>query len=295
MTVHYLMFRAYGDCVISYGLLESLPAGATVRILGTGVAQRVARVLGATRHPVTTMLDDIAAFYDVRQSGPRRAMDDLRRVRRALAPMLAPGDSVLFEHADFRNWLLLPRMRGITVLEPQHGASIYQDRHRMLSAAFGPMPEPRPSPRPRRPVRSLVLNPAARLEQKRLPQGVVENVVSHASARGIEVILLDPEARHARLAARVREYVPQARFEADIAALRGADFYVGADSFFLHLAYQFGLPMLQIAPVRSQYFAPPGLVGMGGALTLREAQDPAIVGAALDALWVPAAGDPFST
>jgi ADP-heptose:LPS heptosyltransferase len=55
--------------------------------------------------------------------------------------------------------------------------------------------------------------------------------------------------------------------------MRAADLYVGADSFFLHLAYHFDVPMFAIVPSETAYFAPPGLAAAGGVLSLAQAAE----------------------
>lgn len=128
------------------------------------------------------------------------------------------------------------------------------------------------------------MNPGARLEHKRLPHEVIEQVLGYAGARGIEVFLLDAERRHAHTEPRVRHYAQRGNLHDDIEILRHADLYIGADSFFLHLAYHFDLPLFAIVPPGEFYFAPPGLANIGGVLTIPEAARPHCLATALDAL-----------
>jgi hypothetical protein len=280
------MLRAYGDCVISYGLLEKLPASENIRIVGTRVSREVAEALAFSRYSHESVLDDVAAFFDVKQAGPRRALADLYAVRSVLREKLQPGDRVLFEHASWRNRWVLPSLPGIGVLEPGHGTSIYFDRREMLGRAFANLPDTPASRRPVAPIRNLVLNPGARLEYKRLPGVVVDNIVRYASERGIEVHLLDPEERHAHVAARVRSYRARPKLAEAIEMVRGADLYVGADSFFLHLAYRFDRPLFAIVPTDDPYFAPPSLATINGVITLARARNEQFMREALDTFCV---------
>lgn len=277
------MLRAYGDCVISLGLLEKLPKSAEVRIIGTDAAQHVANALSFDHYPIESVLSDVAAFFDVRRAGAARAISDLQKVRRALRHRLRPGDTVIFEQPDWRNRWVAPVVPGITTAEPFRGRSVYEDRRALLVRTVAELPAATASRRPTPPVRQIVLNPGARIKPKRLPPAVIENVIQYAAANAIEVCLLDPEEQHSYAAPNVAHYWSRPSLPAAIEMLRRADLYIGADSFFLHLAYYFQRPLFAIVPSPISYFAPPALQKEGGTLTISEAMDLHRMAAALDA------------
>ena len=299
MTSYVVLLRAMGDCVISFGLLQNVRPSAGLKVVGTQLAGRVAAALPFTQHPFESVLalsgggrraDDVAAFFDLKQSGVRRAMADLRTVRAALRGLLRPGDRVLLEHADWRNRFVVPGGNGVAMLAPPRGASIYADRLWLFRSAFGDLPDLRPCRRPGSRPRTMAVNPGARQDFKRLPPRVVENLVRHAHARGIAVHLLDPAGHHAAVAGQVERYIAHPPLPAALEVLREADLYVGSDSFFLHLAYYLDKPLFAIVPVELPYFAPPGLAAAGGLLTLARAADERALAAALDAFCARADG-----
>lgn len=251
----YLMLRAAGDTVISLGLLESLPQEARLEILGTEAAAGLAATLRLQRFTITPILPDVAAVFDLKKAGPRRAVADAIKIRAALRARAAPGRQLFLEHRDWRNRWLVPGA-SYAVREPARGHSIYADRQAMLSRAFGVLAPLARAPLPRE-VRRVVLNPGSRVPAKVLPAPIVESVVAYCEARNLELTLLDPARDHAALALRVN-YLPAPPLAEAIAALRGCDLYIGADSLFLHLAYRFGRPAFVIAQQPDLYFALPG-------------------------------------
>lgn len=273
MTAHYLMLRSYGDSVISLNLLSALPASCDVRILGTRAACDIAGLLRFSRFPIDPVLDDVAAFFDLRRAGPLRAMSELLQVRRRLKAVLQCGDDVLFEHADWRDRWILPDIAGTRSMRPSRHESAYEDRRQMLHRAFAVLVPLADAAAPRGPARTLVLHPGARVPFKRLPHSLVAAVVEQARDRGIEVSLIDPEASHAALAARVHHYLPAPSLQQAVAALRQADAYVGADSLFLHLAYHYGIPACALVAHEKVYFAPPGMIRQGRCPTFAQAVD----------------------
>lgn len=281
MTHHYLAVRAYGDCLISLCLLQGVSETAHVRILGTPATTRIAGLLGLRRFPITEILPEVAAFYDIRVRGPRHALRDLLVVRTRLGALLGPDDTLILEHRDWRSRWLLPTGHG-RYCEPPRGRSIYADRHALLSSLFGALPALQPSrPIPHEAAR-WVLNPGARQPFKALPGAVVESVLAAAAARGARITLLDPAREHAAVAARADEYVPGPTLERAVELLRGADAYIGPDSLFLHLAYFLRVPLFGIPPTPAPYFAPPGMLQSGSFLPIADARDSARLIAALD-------------
>jgi hypothetical protein len=282
MKSYYLMLRAYGDSVISLGLLDKLPPGVGVVILGSQLSAEVARALSLTRFPIHQLVGNVAAFFDLKRAGPLNALMDLGLVRRALRDRLRAGDRLIFEHADWRNAAIAPPR--IVRVVPQTGGSVYVDRHNMLCRLFGDLPALDQCRRASIPVRRVLLHPGARQRYKRLPSSFVHRIVACAHRCGIDVCLVDPEAAHPDIAWRVSRYLVRTSIDEVVETLGGVDLYVGADSFFLHVAYHIGKPMFAIVPSANKYFIPPGLAETGGMLTFGEAAQPGRLEHALGAL-----------
>jgi hypothetical protein len=279
-TTIYLSLLSLGDNLISLQLLRMLgPRAGDVVLVGTGLTYKVAELIGPAPCAFEQALPDVAAFYDLRRAGPRRALRDLRQVRRALRRFTAPPVSALFEKRDWRNpWIVPPPIRRV---EPEVGVSIYHDRRDMLIRAVGPLPELPSCRRPGR-VRTLTVNPAARQSFKALPRAVLEAILAYTQAHDIRVCLLDPEESCAWARRRVHRYEARPSLTQAVEQLRAADLYVGADSFFLHLAYHYAVPFFALPPKPAPYFAPPGMIEQGHWLVLDEARVPAKLFAALD-------------
>jgi hypothetical protein len=282
VTTYYLGVRPFGDSLISLSLLHRLPPEVRdVKILSTPILEDVAAVTGLARFPMHQVLPHIAAFFDVRVRGPRLALADVRTVRRYLSRHLSRADALLVEQKDWRNGLLTPR--GVAhALEPDHRDSIYADRQALIERHFGVRLLMAPSRRPSPKITSMMIHPGARQAARVFPGEVVDNLIAYARARQLRVCLIDPDGTFPSFQGKVSEYLRKPPLEDAIARLRASDLFVGADSFFLHLAYFYGVPLFCIAKVARPYFAPPGMLAQHGSVTLTAARDRPTLSAAID-------------
>lgn len=279
---YYLAVRPFGDSLISLSLLNRLPGQISrVHILGTPVTQQVAAATGLTRFPIRPALPGIAAFFDIRVRGVRHALDDLRRIRRHLADHTRPGDVLLVEQRDWRNRLLIPAGHA-AVVEPARTVSVYVDRSALIESHFGArltLPTcRRPSSRPY----TVVIHPGARQPGRTFPQDMVESLMDYAKVKGLSVRLIDPDSSYSIFRQRAETYLPAPTLDEAIACLRASDLFIGADSFFLHLAYFYGIPLFGIGETARPYFSPPGMVEQGCSSTLQAACDRRTLFSALD-------------
>jgi ADP-heptose:LPS heptosyltransferase len=247
----------HGDCVITLSLLSRLPPQAPAfEIIGTAATTRVSALL-ARPLPVTEVLPGMAALYTIRHEGWRKAAADFFTLRKALHARARPGDILAFER-DLRRsrWLVPPRT--ILKFSPEH-TSGYEDRRIWLQDLFGvPLDWPARTGSSAS-VRRVAINPCARTPDRQLPAAAMESVLACAKRHSWKLTLIDPQKAFAEYRSRVSEYrdgmMPLAQ-AADL--LRGADLYIGPDSFFLHLAYYLGVSPFGIFLPDWLYFLLPG-------------------------------------
>lgn len=269
--LHLVTAMAYGDCLITLSLLEQVKSDADVwQILGTGVTARVSSLLRQPL-PVIEMLPDKAAFYTFREDGPWKAWLDFISIKKSLSRFSKPGDVFAFERPDIRNTAVKPfNCQGIYAPQTHHA---YDDRRALIQQLFGPMPEWAPVRRPTSPVRSVLINPCARYGDRWLAPEIIDNLIAIAAARNWSLTLLDPCRRYGDFRDRVERYESQTSLTDAAAMLRASDLYVGPDSFFIHLAYYYGIPLFGFFFSHYHDFLAPGMEQLGNFMDFNAACD----------------------
>ncbi|MGH8540327.1 MAG: hypothetical protein ACRETW_07475 [Stenotrophobium sp.] len=260
----------YGDCLITLSLIERLGiTNPDFQIIGTAVTARVSALLNKPL-PVVELLPDKAAFYTVKEDGPWKALADLFSVRRSLSRLSRPGDLFAFERWDLRNLAVKPILcRGIYAPQTHHA---YGDRQTLIRELFGQAPEWVPANAPQKEIRTVTLNPCARYRHKWLTPEIIEHVIAIASQQGWTITLLDPSGEHEAYRDRVR-YVAKPSLAIAASMLKASDLYIGPDSFFIHLAYYYRIPLFGIFVPGNKDFRVPGMSQIDNFMDLNTARD----------------------
>jgi hypothetical protein len=283
--------QAYGDNVISLGLLKGLKGRVDLKILGTRLTREIADIIGFDAFPIITLPTDNLAFYDLKVAGPRRAFSDLLLLGRTLRPLLAPGTVVLFENHR-RRWpaLALQLAGRFSYRLPLRRQSAYEDRRTMFAEALGcPIAAPGDALPPGR-TRRVLIAPTAREEFRDIPPPVIIHLLQYFANRGIHACLLDPANRHQDLRERAASFIESKPLMDGVRALRGCDLVITPDSLFCHLSYHFGIPVIAVVPdhiARDFYFAPPGLSARGLLVSFTRARQHDVLGRFLDEHLIP--------
>lgn len=269
--LHIVSAMGYGDCLITLSLIEQLerPSPSEYQIIGTAVTARVSALLNRPL-PVTELLPDKAAFYTIKEDGPWKALQDLFSVRQSLHRLSQPGDIFAFERWDPRNVAIKP-LRCLGIYAPNTHCA-YSDRQTLVHELFGRAPEWAPTEKPGSSIRSVVINPCARYPHKWLTPEIVENILAISAQRDWSVTLLDPCGHYGAFADRVK-YIARPSLPDAASMLRASDLYIGADSFFIHLAYYYRIPLFGIFVPGNQDFLIPGMAQIGNFMDLNAARD----------------------
>lgn len=254
----------FGDALVSLSLLEKIrPAKPDqVVVLGTGLTSAV---LGTLKHPPwwkqRELFGGIPGFYELRTQSPLSAVRDLAFLSRLLRNTLNESDQLLLEKQDWRSSLLSVGNKGIVVTP--RGTSAYQARKEMLEMVFSSsitLPHcQKPAIRPKK----VLINPSARQAVRCFSGELLKVLLGFFSTKGCEVTLLDPTGQYEAFAERSAAYMRAPSLASAARAVRESDFYVGPDSFFLHLAYYYDKPFFTFFLPGWFYFAPPGTLDLG--------------------------------
>jgi ADP-heptose:LPS heptosyltransferase len=144
--------------------------------------------------------------------------------------------------------------------------NVYEDRRDVLNTVFHDAIALDSARRLGQAPRTVTINPASRVDTKALSPRTLGSIVSYLRRRSIAVRLLDPERKHGSLQHAVSEYHTDTTLEQAVALVESSDLYIGADSLFVHVAYQRRTPVLVLYNETNLYFAPPGVAEQGSYL-----------------------------
>jgi ADP-heptose:LPS heptosyltransferase len=261
-VIYHLNLLSFGDNLISLSLLARLRDKSGVTIVGTALTQRIAAFVPHLDIPIVVVSDRVPSFYDLRTRGPRAAVLEMLAVRRAITRLSGGDDGFVFEKGGWRRHLLLGAT-GRRSWCPIRRRNVYEDRRDVLNTVFDDAIALESARRLAQAPRTVTINPASRVESKALSPRTLGSIVTHLQRRSIDVRLLDPERKHGSLKHAVSEYHTDTTLEQAVALVESCDLYIGADSLFVHVAYQRRTPMLVLYNETNLYFAPPGVAAQG--------------------------------
>ena len=260
--IYHLNLLSFGDNLISLSLLAKLRRKSGVTIVGTALTKRIAALVPGLDIPIIVVSDHVPSFYDLRKRGPRAAVSELLAVRHVLTRLSRANDGFVFEKGGWRRHLLVGAT-GRRSWTPVRRRNVYEDRRDVLNAVFDDAIALECAPRLDQAPRTVTINPASRVDAKAMSQRTLGSLVTYLRQRAIEVRLLDPDRKHADLQHAVTDYQTDTTLEQAVALVEDCDLYIGADSLFVHVAYQRRTPVLVLYNEANLYFAPPGVVEHG--------------------------------
>ena len=263
--IYHLNLLSFGDNLISLSLLAKLRKKSGVTIVGTALTERIAALVPHLDIPIIVVSDHVPAFYDLRKRGPRAAAVEMLDLRRAITRLSRADDGFVFEKGGWRRHLLVGGT-GRRSWSPAQRRNVYEDRRDVLNTVFDEAIALENAPRLSHAPRTVTINPASRVEAKALSPRTLSSIVTYFRRRSIDVRLLDPDRKHGALQHAVSEYHTDTTLVQAAALVESCDLYVGADSLFVHVAYQRRKPVLVLYNEPILYFAPPGVAEHGSYL-----------------------------
>jgi ADP-heptose:LPS heptosyltransferase len=257
-VIYYVTLLAHGDNLISLSLLTKLKDKENIKIIGTSLTQSIAEFIPDLNIPIIRVSENIPAYFDVRKRGWLSAMREGFNFIMNFSRHLNTEDVILFENRGFRLKLLSAYFTR-NIYEPRHTGNVYEDRRDLLEAVFNEqVPLREVTARDSLPE-CVTINPASRVKEKAIPSHVIGHVISYLKRNRIYVRLVDPEKEYFELRNLVDSYHVGTSLHQAAELVRDSDFYIGADSLFIHFAYYYDVPFLVLFNKSNLYFAPPGV------------------------------------
>ena len=249
---------AYGDNLISLSLLTKLKDKKNVKIIGTSLTQSIADFIPNLDIPIIRVSENIPAFFDVKKRGLISAIREVFDFIMNFSRHLNTEDVILFENRGFRSKLLSAYFTR-NIIEPRRTSNVYEDRRDLLEAVFNEQVQLRDVTVLESLPECVTINPASRVKEKAIPSHVIGYVISYLKRNRIYVRLIDPEKKHFELRKLFDFYHVGTSLHQAVELVRDSDFYIGADSLFIHFAYYLDVPFLALFNKSNLYFSPPGV------------------------------------
>lgn len=248
----YVLLQAYGDNVISLSMLSRL--GGKIDVIGTRLTQEVARLLELEdKFNIHVLFDDVPGFYNVRKAGVFKALKDLNIFRTYARRNRSEG--LVFEKDDFRAAVLAFGLADYHASKVS--SQVYINRKNLFEKVSNSTLALRPAVRPQA-VRKVLINPLARAGKRNIGDADLDAMLQVLKAQGLSIELIDHTGEFARYRERVDAYYGDTTLDALKALIKGCDFFIGTDSFPIHLAYYFEKAFCIIFNFEYFDFLPPG-------------------------------------
>jgi ADP-heptose:LPS heptosyltransferase len=264
-VIYHLNLLSLGDNLISLSLLAKLRDKSGVTIVGTALTQRIAALVPHLEIPIIVVSHDVPSFYDVRKRGPRAALSEILILRQTITRLGTASDGFVFEKGGWRRQMLIGAT-GRRSWSSVRKRNVYEDRRDVLNAVFDDAIALESARWLSQAPRTVTINPASRVDAKAISKPALGSIIRYLQRLSIDVHLLDPERKHGDLQHTVSNYQTGTTLEEAVALVENCDLYVGADSLFVHVAYQRRTPMLVLYNEANLYFAPPGVAEQGNYL-----------------------------
>jgi ADP-heptose:LPS heptosyltransferase len=246
------LLLAFGDNAISLFLLNQLNCPKYVE--GTYLTKKVMELCEFdNKFHLTHNFIKIPAFYNIKNSSLLNIIKDFIK----FYFLLKEGDYEIniLEKEDFRS-KILSLISFNFFYTPLRNKNVYLDRKALIEELYSQDLILHPLARYSNGT-NIVINPTSRLEIKNIKINELKLIINILNINGKEVTLIDYDGRYKELKSSVSLYYEKTELNFAVELLKKSDFYIGADSFFIHLSYIFKIPFYIYFNFENEYFMPP--------------------------------------
>lgn len=251
--MHFVLMQALGDNLISLSLLQQ--AEGKIDIIGTRLTLEVAKLLGLEeKFNIHVLFDDVAAFYNVKTAGISQALQELRVFREYVKRHNLA--ELVFEKEDVRAKVLTFYLAEYHA--GRANCQVYLNRKSLFEKTTGFPMMLKPALRPTAPVRTVLINPLARVRERDIGDADLEAILHVLKRHEVIIQLVDHTGRFERYRDRVDTYFAHTTLSDAKELISGCDFFIGTDSFLIHLAYYCEKAFFIVFNYEYFDFLPPG-------------------------------------
>ena len=254
---YYLSLLAFGDNLISLSLLQRLDAD--VYILGTKHTKDIAQLLNIQndKFHIKVVFEDIPAFYDIKRQGILQAIKDLARFI-----MFVKDNKIkelVFEKKDFRAYVICFFTQATPYFSVSSTSNVYERRKELIEKVYGKEVTLSVYKFKILNPKIILINPLTRSEARNIKKEHLKNILEFLNLYEYEIYLIDIEKRYEDLKMNVKYYLTDTTLQDIRSLLLKSDFYIGGDSFLIHLAYYLKRNYFMIFYRDNDDFLPPNI------------------------------------
>lgn len=249
---YFVSFQALGDNLISLSLLAQRDK--PIKILGTKQTQSIITLIGVEdKFDLLMPFEDIPAFYDIRRQGIFKAIKDIIIFRSYVKKYHI--QELVFEKLDWRARLLT---FGISrFIAKNTTKQVYINRKNLLNFCYEENFKLKNVPKLRSTVQKVLINPLAREQKRNISKEHLESILEVLKSCNIKITLLDYSEDYHEFKNMVNEYWSHTSLNEVKLIMQNHDFFIGTDSFLIHLAYYLEKPFFIIFNFEYFDFLPP--------------------------------------
>ncbi len=249
----YICFQALGDNVISIDLLSQI--NKKIKVIGTQHTKNIIELLGLETHfSVTVLYDDIPAFYDVKRQGVKKAIKDVIKFRTYIKTNNL--DNLIFEKQDFRISILtrgiVKRTYSRTILN-----NVYVNRKDLIESIFKKTIELKSALPPFKNTKNILINPISGNIRRNISISQLLVICDLLKVNNFNVSIVDHQGDYSEFQNNVDHYYCNTSLEEVKQLIMDHDFFIGTDSFLIHLAHALDKPYFIIFNYKYFDFLPP--------------------------------------
>ncbi len=249
---YFLLLKGLGDNLITLSLISKVAN--EVNILGTQHTKNIADLIKFNSE-ITTIFSDIPAFYDIKKKGFIKAIKDIFYLRKYLKNNV---NNLVFETKDWRVKVLTFNLK-INTFYPQSNKDIYINRKKIIESIYNIKIDlitdyPRYNN-----IKTILINPATRKHYKNITHKNLSAIIDSLKSK-YNIILIDHSKEYQNFFNKIDKYVTNTTLNDVKNIMQQVDFYIGGDSFLVHMAYYFNKPYFIVFNRETDDFLPPNAI-----------------------------------
>lgn len=249
---YFVSLQALGDNLISLSLLYQMDGH--VQIIGTKHTQSIITLMGVEdKFDLLVPFEDIPAFYDIRKQGIFKAIKDIIIFRSYVKKHNIK--ELIFEKYDWRAKFLTFAIA--CYIAKNTTKQVYINRKNLFDFCYEGNFKLKNSLKPSKKIQKILINPIAREQKRSISKEHLKIIFEVLKSCNIQIILLDYSGDYHEFKNLVNKYWSHTRLNEAKNIMQDCDFFIGTDSFLIHLAYYLEKPFFIIFNFEYFDFLPP--------------------------------------
>lgn len=265
---YYVLLQASGDNLITLQMLDQLKE--EVNIIGTKGTRDIANMIGVSSNiNIMVAFREVPSFYRVRDKGIIKALVDILRFR-VLIKKLKPT-CLVFEKGGMRAKLL---SFGISeLLYSDITKHAYINRRLLIEKSSNSFVSLKLSALPGKNIKNILICPSSGSVSRNISRKDLKSMIEIFSRCQYNIKIIDYAGEYKDFKSTVNQYFSNTSLISARELIKESDFFVGTDSFLIHLAYFYNKSFFIVFNYEYFDFLPPGCEVIGNYVIINPLED----------------------